>query len=199
MKTYLLTGLLLLLVVLCGCRSETVETCYAEEPAPKATAEQVAAMEEEEPWQSPMDAPAEEPQPVAMQEAPTELTVFCGEYGIPVLSGSYSWRYDNGDGTETGIEACGVHPLDEGSQFPVVPVNAAEAKLEFESPVPDRIVLRSWSADQRGNYDAKAETVPVTDGGFTIEAGRIYELTAEWTDFYSWGGTACYVFSAETE
>ena len=205
MKKYLLVCLLLL--SLCGCQSETVESCYAEEPAPRATAEQLAAMEQEvpqqapsdEPAEEPADEPAEEPQTVPLQEEPTGLTVLCGENTISVMAGTYSWKYDNGDGTQTAIEACGIHPLDEGVHLPVLSVDAAEAALKFENPAPDQIVLHSWSVDQQGDYDAKAETIPLEDGVFVIEANRIYEVTAEWSDFFSWGGTAYYVFSTETE
>ena len=43
---------------------------------------------------------------------PPELVVVCGEEQVTALRGTYSWMYNNEDGTSTGVEADSAHPLE---------------------------------------------------------------------------------------
>ena len=189
MKQWIIWGLLLALL-LCSCGQAEVVSCYAEEPAPKATPEELAQMETEQ--SSP--APVDEPMEPEMMEEPGELTILCGNSTAQALSGSWSWWYDNGDGTQSGSEACGIHPLDGKDHLQMLTAEQAQAVLQFGSRNPDKVTIHSWSTEHWGNYEAESEPISVTDFTFPVEPGRVYEITAAWTSLTDCGGTAYYAF-----
>ena len=109
--------------------------------------------------------------------------------------GTYSWTYDNGDGTWTGVEADSSHPL-EWKEF-LVPMTTSDDTVELYFDVePHEFTIRCWSDAYWGQVDAKGETVTIQ--GNTVElksGGYIYEVVATWTgENLAAEGTAYYAF-----
>ena len=190
MKKQMILGLLLALL-LCSCGQTEEISCYAEEPAPKATPEQLEQMETEQSAPMPVDEPMA---PDQIMEEPGKLTILCGSSAAQAMSGSWSWWYDNGDGTQSGIEACGMHPLDGKDHLQMLTAEQAQATLQFDSRNPDKVTICSWSTEHWGDYEAKSEPVSVTDFTFLVEPDRVYEITAVWNTMTGCGGTAYYAF-----
>ena len=184
-----IAGSILLMLLLCSCGQPEEISCYAEEAAPKATPEQLAEMEMEEPKPAPVDEPEEE----TMQE-PAGLMIQCGNSSVQAMSGSYSWWYDNGDGTQSGIEACGMHPLDAQPYLSALTAEAEQAELQFDGRTPDQVTICSWSTEHWGDYEAQSDPVTVTDLVFPVESDRVYEVTAQWNSLSGCGGSAYYAF-----
>ena len=143
---------------------------------------------------------------------PPALTVACGgNNNIEALKGTYSWRYPNGDGTETGINADCMHPLEAQKYMPSCS-NPDSSKAELIwTTAPDEVSVRCWSGECWGKPDSRSEDIPVDifetetqDGsnsrGFMIElkgGNYIYEVIAEWDSSGKYGGKACYSFYME--
>lgn len=100
---------------------------------------------------------------------------------IEANTGTYTWTYDNGDGTQTGVCADSSHPL-EWQEF-LVPMVTSDDTVELHFAVePQQFTVRCWSDAYWGSTDAAEETVIVT--GNTLELkqnGYIYEVEAKWT------------------
>lgn len=129
-------------------------------------------------------------------KSPPSLVVIDTRNGkeTAALSGTYSWTYPNGDGTSTGVEACGAGPLECRDMMPALDANGATVELTF-SIAPDELTVRCWSADSWGNYDAVSEEIAVSGGKIDLYPdSRIYEVTAKWNSSLEWGGTAYYSF-----
>ena len=142
---------------------------------------------------------------------PPELVVRCGEEQIAALKGSYSWMYNNGDGTATGIEADGIHPLDCQELMPDLRLdsskNALKAHLQFVIE-PDEIEVRYWSTDcwnkpseDSRELEVQAIEVDFVDGSYStdhivrlLDGNYIYEVIARWNRSEEYGGTAYYSF-----
>jgi len=64
--------------------------------------------------------------------------------GIVANKGTYSWTYDNGDGTQTGVCADSSHPL-EWQAF-LVPMTTSDDTVELYFDVqPQEVSVRCWS------------------------------------------------------
>lgn len=109
--------------------------------------------------------------------------------------GTYSWTYDNGDGTQTGICADSSHPL-EWQEF-LIPLSTSDLEVEFYFDVePQDFTIRCWSDAYWGQMDAKEEKVTVNGNKLELkEGGYIYEVVATWTgENLAAEGTAYYSF-----
>ena len=137
------------------------------------------------------------PQNTTLKEPPA-LTVSYGLKEVEVLRGTTSWTYQNADGTMTGIEADGIHPLEAKKHMPSIPLKnrATESRHDahlFWSIPPDDVAVRCWHETDWGQSDAESEEIPVNtlmiDSDiettpifcFPLADGNyIYEITAEW-------------------
>lgn len=109
--------------------------------------------------------------------------------------GTYSWMYDNGDGTQTGICADSSHPL-EWQEF-LIPMATADGTVELYFDVePQEIRIRCWSDAYWGQVDAKEEKVTIQGNKLELKSGGyIYEVVATWTgENLAAEGTAYYAF-----
>ena len=137
---------------------------------------------------------------------PPALTVVNGESSIKVKSGSYSWTVMGENGSAASSIACGAHPLDLREYLEELELETdCTAYLRFESS-PDKVSAHCWSVECWGDTGAEAEPVDVAvrellDGGSSRDyilqlksGGYIYEVTAEWSRFEKYRGTASYCF-----
>lgn len=109
--------------------------------------------------------------------------------------GTYSWIYDNGDGTQTGICADSSHPL-EWQEF-LIPLTTSDPEVEFYFDVePQEFTIRCWSDTYWGQTDAKEEKMTVNGNKLELKQGSyIYEVVATWTgENLAAEGTAYYAF-----
>lgn len=124
-------------------------------------------------------------EPVQPPKSPPALTVTCGDLSWEALRGTYSWSYDNGNGTMTEVIACGNHPLFYLDVM--TPISCGESKtiaLDFELE-PASISIRCWSdqyANDASGYETNCTTLTCTNGVAEIptDGGYIYEVRAEW-------------------
>ncbi|MBQ3956756.1 MAG: hypothetical protein II680_12770 [Clostridia bacterium] len=142
---------------------------------------------------------------------PPALTVACGGNSIETQKGTYSWWYPNGDGTETGINADSMHPLEAQKYMPSFSTSDPSRAELIWTIAPDEVSVRCWSGECWGKPDSRSEDIPVDifetetlDGsysrGFMIElkgGNYIYEVIAEWDSSEEYGGKACYSFYTE--
>ena len=115
--------------------------------------------------------------------------------GLEATTGTYSWTYDNGDGTMSGVCADSSHPL-EWQEY-LVPMITADETVELHFDVqPHSFTVRCWSDAYWGQLDAREEKITVD--GNTLElnqGGDIYEVTATCTgENLAAEGTAHYGF-----
>lgn len=115
------------------------------------------------------------------KEPPVLKILDSSNNGIEANKGTYTWSYDNGDGTQSGICADSSHPL-EWQEF-LIPITTADGTVELDFAVqPQEFTVRCWSDEYWGSVEAKEEAVTVT--GNTLElkpGGYIYEVIATWT------------------
>ena len=115
--------------------------------------------------------------------------------GIEANKGTYSWMYDNGDGTMSGICADSSHPLEWKEFLVPLATDYETVTLHFDVP-PQELIIRCWSDDHWGQVNAKAKTA--TLDGWDLElkkGGYIYEVIATWTgENLAAEGTAYYGF-----
>ena len=122
-------------------------------------------------------------------KAPPELTVTCGESSIEALKGGFSWL----QGSNYAVIADSAHPLQCFELMPYLS-GSGSAQLEF-GVEPDELSVRRWGADCWGEPASESEDVPVSDLSIELAEGEyIYEVTAEWSRFEDFGGTASYSF-----
>ena len=115
--------------------------------------------------------------------------------GIEANLGTYSWIYDNGDGTQSGICADSSHPL-EWQEF-LVPMSTSDDTVELYFDVPPQsFTIRCWSDSNWGRVNAKEEKVTISGNKLELkEDGYIYEVVATWTgESLAAEGTAYYGF-----
>ena len=146
---------------------------------------------------------------------PPELTVACNEKQISALRGTYSWEYQNGDGTSTCIEADSMHPLESKEYMSYLPLaySAYSATSSFRAHLlftvlPDEVEIVYWNADCWGNTSAEETVLPVRtievdaeDGSWSVDytadllpGNNIYEVIAKWSSSEEYTGTAHYSF-----
>ena len=95
--------------------------------------------------------------------------------------GTYSWMYDNGDGTWTGVEADSSHPL-EWQEF-LVPMTTSDDTVELYFDVqPQEVSIRCWSDAYWGKIDSEEENTTLSGNKLELkDGGYIYEVVAKWT------------------
>lgn len=147
------------------------------------------------------------------KEAPA-LTVIYGDETLTALKGTSSWRYLNDNGVWTGIEADSLHPLQSKEYMPSLSLRPSTrssveplmAYLQWEV-MPDDITVRLWSAKDWGKTGSESVEIPVSILMFDSEppsaslatvklkdGDYIYEVSAKWSRFDNWSGTAHYSF-----
>ena len=113
---------------------------------------------------------------------PPELKVLDSTcLGIVANKGTYSWTYDNGDGTQTGVCADSSHPL-EWQEF-LVPMTTSADMVELYFDVqPQEMSVRCWSDANWGKVNAKEENANLSGNKLELkDGGYIYEIVAKWT------------------
>lgn len=135
--------------------------------------------------------------PIVMTKPPL-LDVISDDTCCSAMTGTYSWRCDNGDGTTTGGEADAPHPLDCKDSLTVLETTEGTAKLRFDVE-PDELTARCWSDAHWSDTGAESEEVSVRGNEITLKPGTcIYEVFAWWDpEKGGSGGTASYAFCVE--
>lgn len=142
-------------------------------------------------------------------KAPPALTVICGTETVNALGGTYSWSYQNDDGTWIGVESDCIHPLDSKEYMtplqihytPDSSVDPLRAYLKWDI-LPDKVTVNCWSGEYWGVYDAESESVfaetdPQNPDRYTIklkDGEYIYDVVAQWRGKETWNGTAHFSF-----
>ena len=124
-------------------------------------------------------------EPVQPQKSPPALTVTCGGQSTVALSGTYSWQYDNGDGTMTGVEACGGGALFELEWMTPLSRNGSESVTLDFAVEPESISVRCWNdeyANDANSYAANYTELTCENGTVEIptDGSYIYEVYAQW-------------------
>ncbi|QUW23100.1 hypothetical protein JSQ81_05905 [Sporosarcina sp. Marseille-Q4063] len=118
---------------------------------------------------------------------PPTLTIYVGEETVWPTLGTYSWRFENEDGTETAVESDSLAPSElVKNNKPLQVTVDTKVELNFEIQ-PDGYSVRIWDDD---NHVISASDKVVLSGKGKI----IYEVLAHWKQ-----GTAVYVFSLNVE
>jgi hypothetical protein len=127
----------------------------------------------------------------AVLKKPPELTVISEYSKVAAVLGTYSWSYDNGDGTFTGIEADADTPpgLVSYQTIQLKSGSGSDVKLEFEK-APEEVTVNIWDESQI------VKRVKVEDLSFKAdEKGQIiYEVYAKWDQ-----GTAYYAVKIDVQ
>ena len=90
-----------------------------------------------------------------------------------------------------------MHPLEAKEHMPILVMDGTAAELLFGAEEPDSVYIRCWPAQDWGNYEAEGETVSLNGMTFHLKnEGCVYEVTATWDRFSTWGGSASYTFCA---
>jgi len=148
-------------------------------------------------------------------KSPPQMVVTCAEKQITALRGTYSWMYQNGDGTSTGIEADSMHPLECQEYMEALPIGYSTissrdsflASFQFVA-APDEMSIQFWNIDEWNHPEAKSEELKVqaievafADGrnatdyqARLLEGNYIYQVIAKWNGREEYGGTAYYSF-----
>lgn len=147
---------------------------------------------------------------------PPVLTLKNGGKRVTALTGTYSWEYQNPDGTFTGIEVDSLHPLDSREMMPELVISQVEetgeipfyAILQFEG-APDEVSVSYWEESCWNEVSAKSKEIEVRRTKVTLENGSktvihfnidlqeengIYEVAARWNSSEEYSGTAYYSF-----
>ena len=155
---------------------------------------QISCPAEDEP--DPVNAPGSNGASKPTLKEPPALKVLDSTcMAIEANVGTYSWIYDNGDCTQTGICADSSHPL-EWQEF-LIPLSTPDLEVEFYFDVePQDFTIRCWSDAYWGQMDAKEEKVTVNGNKLELkQGGYIYEVAATWTgENLAAKGTAYYAF-----
>ena len=100
---------------------------------------------------------------------------------IQANTGTFSWIYDNGDGTQTGVCADSAHPLEWQKLLEPMTTTEDSVEIRFAVPPQEYKVYR-WNESCRGDVNAVSEYVE-TNGNVIelMDGGYIYEVVAKWT------------------
>lgn len=116
---------------------------------------------------------------------------------ITITASSYDWTFPSGSGEMTSITACGMHPMDDPTSLPTIG-GTDLLYLHFDY-TPQSVIACYWSGDDFGNTDAQSQNIPCTATSLTMEPGlNCYELSVTWQADNGTGGTAYYLFTANT-
>ena len=139
---------------------------------------------------------------------PPELQVFCKNVMVKAWLGTYSWFFENGDGTQQAIAADTPHPsecIDSIYPLPLTtsseyPEKTFSVSLHFEN-APDSISVRQYKiTDGKITDNTDYTEIPVNDFKIEAESGKfLYEVIAKWNAANSEYGTAYYAFCTGVE
>ncbi len=128
----------------------------------------------------------------AVLTEPPALSISVGSETVLAAQSSYSWIYPNGDGTETGVDACGMHPLEMLDLLTPLPLKGTDA-LTLSFALTDDQSLKSltvcgWRTDDLSKmptYDSQPDLKPLlTRHGAVVTAtlpacvNAVYEVHA---------------------
>lgn len=135
------------------------------------------------------------PSKPTMKEPPKLTVSFGPGDSFDAATGTYGWRYDNGDGTMSGIEADSPHPLDLMDHLTPLETTVDMLELQFEVQ-PQSISVRCWNDSQWGNTGAESQKASLSGNLLELkEGGFIYEVEATWSgENLAAEGTVHYVF-----
>ena len=170
-----------LVLILCACGSEPCPVCGATYVCDCAVVETVTTVPD---VTSVMSA----------GKAPPAWTVCYADKQIVLNSGNYTWNVDNGDGTMSCTQACGIRPCDwdETPSIELSALGGSDYTLTFPEDGDVRNV--SVTAYPVGKYEDKYATdCKVENGELAVLKGRYYyELVVNFAQ-----GTATYGFFVE--
>jgi hypothetical protein len=118
---------------------------------------------------------------------PPTLSIDVGEKTLKPTLGTYSWIFENEDGTETAVESDSLAPpelINNDNSLQVTVDTKVELNFEIQ---PDSYSVRIWDDDN--NVIGASNKVVLFGKGKVI-----YEVLAHWEQ-----GTASYVFSLDVE
>jgi hypothetical protein len=115
--------------------------------------------------------------PKVIFKEPPELIVSSNDNEVVAVLGTYSWSYDNEDGTATGIEVDSDIPprLVEYQEKPLNTKLNSEVNLEF-AKTPQKIKVNIWNDSQLEREVTVEGTTFKTDE----EGDIVYEIYATW-------------------
>ena len=151
---------------------------------------------------------------IVLKEPPALTVLYGDNNSIEALKGTYSWMYQNEDGTWTGMEADSIHPLAAKEYMPslqllpVVTDSNSHLKVKLQWDIaPDEITVRCWDEADWGQTDAESEELPVrtltvdsdpaTEPAASVElkdGSCVYEVIAAWNSAEQYNGNARYSF-----
>ena len=128
----------------------------------------------------------------AVSHQPPALTVRVGENEGAAALSTYSWDWPNPDGTHSGVEADGLHPLDMLDYVtPILLGEERTVELRFEGAAkPDHLTIRRWDRSCAGDpskYESNYDMLSCTMEGDTLTAalpdglGGVFEVHAYFT------------------
>ena len=136
-------------------------------------------------------------QPSNFPAEPPTLYVSNGKKAIDASYGTYSWFFDNEDGTGSSINADGSHPLDYKDHIQAIKVTKKTTlTLNFEeAPTSITVKRYNFNTSDYGSYDE----ITVNGNSIEAEAGEyLYEVIAKWNNNSKpYGGTVYYAFRTE--
>ena len=126
---------------------------------------------------------------------PPFLYVHDGKTQIKALRGTYSWFFENEDGTGSGICADSSHPLECKDKIPAIKVaQKTTLTLNLEGN-PSKITVKRYnlSTNDHDNY----KEIAVNGNLIEVKAGDyLYEVIASWSP-QAYNGTVYYAFRTE--
>ena len=126
----------------------------------------------------------------ALPKTPPALTVQVGEKQVQAVLSTYSWTWPNGDGTNSGVEADGLHPLDMGDRLTPVPQDGERTvtpRFDLGELILDKVTVCRWDMSCAGDpskYDSGLVLQPGAVNGSEVsvdlpdDTGGIFEVHA---------------------
>ena len=154
---------------------------------------------------------AEETGKNVLWKKPPALTVQVGKEEASAVLGTYSWTWPNGDGTDTGVEADGPHPLDmPDCMTSLSPGGERKLTLRFalDGLTLDGLTVRRWDFSCVGDpdkYDSDFDMPPFTVKNDTVtvelpdDRGGIFEVHAYFIGVSRGDGYYAFCLRDETE
>lgn len=124
---------------------------------------------------------------------PPDLTVRVGENQGQAALSTYSWTWPNGEGTDTGVEADGLHSLDMADRVTPLPLGdegAVTLTFDLGGLALDKLTVRRWDmacAGDPSKYESDFEMLSFTVNGDTVTVelpdgrGGVFEVHAYFT------------------
>ncbi len=124
---------------------------------------------------------------------PPALTVQAGENQGQAALSTYSWTWPNGDGTHTGVEADGLHPLDMADRVAPLPLGdegTVTLIFDLSGLALDHLTVRRWPLSCAGDptkYESDFEMLPFTVNSDAVtvalpdDSGGVFEVHAYFT------------------